>query len=290
MTPAYVYALLSKDVYKSNNAPLSCELRGRGWLRHELTAHEEAHFAKGFYGRIYWNKKRNEIVVAFRGTVRGEMENWKKNFEIVFLKKKGRYHDNANDLVDRAKKASRGFNLRANYRLTLTGHSLGGMMAMILAAENPQLRAIAFDSPGVGGVDGIPITEIKEYQESKMDCGGSAGGFNAIFSAGNGCRVTSWPVHKTVKKQYSNIQNIIVSGSALSSLGTHVGHVSALNLKTKACEADELVEVYFSSAPSLPGEYAGHLVRRAVNCAVIELHQITHITEKLRQQVIEIAV
>lgn len=151
----YEYALLSKAAY-FDAVPLEGEdnaiwekLIQKGWQRVELI-HDES----GYCGSIWANEANKQIVIAHRGS--RNATSWVTDIESVIQKKPGTFVSQAIKLMHHPRVLDF---CQQNYRLSTTGHSLGGFLAQVCVywAQRsefpetfyPDMSAIVFDSPGV---------------------------------------------------------------------------------------------------------------------------------------------
>lgn len=151
------YALLSQDVYRNQPAGPESELWNHGWQPVPLEGTPSASSdANNFYGRVYLNRKTREMVVAYRGTVPtpSHSQDIVADWDIVVKEIPSEYYPQAIRLFSAAMNYARANNIPSN-KVSITGHSLGGMLAKIVAAHNPDIIAVVFNAPGIGEVQGI---------------------------------------------------------------------------------------------------------------------------------------
>ncbi|MBI3777224.1 MAG: DUF2974 domain-containing protein, partial [Gammaproteobacteria bacterium] len=141
------YAALAGDVYNDAGAP-------EGWTRLEMPGGLTANSENGFYAAAYKNDESGEIVVAYRGT--DELQDAIPDVQFGSGVKPNQY-DNARAFYDAVKQQSGGASI------SLTGHSLGGGLAQLVAASthnDDRVSATAFNAPGVSGsldnIEGAP--------------------------------------------------------------------------------------------------------------------------------------
>ena len=147
------FALISKDVY--NPGKISSELSNMGWKREELSY--QPRFNSNFFSRLYIRKakdKKVEIaVIAFRGTMPFKHPyNDISDFKMAVLHELPISYKTARVFFHKAR-----WHVRENYPgvpIKLTGHSLGGALAQLIAAKNDQV-SVVFNSPGIGDLPDV---------------------------------------------------------------------------------------------------------------------------------------
>ena len=164
--PPRDYGLMSDYAYKdTENTAVPEELAAKGWERLESFQTKT-----GYYGVALINHQTGEVVISHRGTDmdRGDFLSLVPGAGILSeYFDTGPVNPNGSDLDDDAvlavggvpgqfldsrdfvskiesQLAQRGYD---HYQITHTGHSLGGFLADMHAAENEH-RAITFDNPG----------------------------------------------------------------------------------------------------------------------------------------------
>lgn len=151
------YAALAGDVYNNSGAP-------EGWTR--LSVSEDP--KNGFYAAAYKKDGSNEIVVVYRGTNESIFAgtDWNSNAQIGAGLRPDQYN-NARAFYDAVKQQSGGATI------SLTGHSLGGGLAQLVAASthnDDRVSATAFNAPGVSGsldnIKGAPADGDYAYVEN----------------------------------------------------------------------------------------------------------------------------
>jgi hypothetical protein len=92
------------------------------------------------------NPKTKEIIIAIAGTRFGEEEGISDILthpHIVFKNLENTYrYKEAKEFIDSIKKRYK------NYKIVVTGHSLGGRIAEGYGRENPDVKVVVFNSPG----------------------------------------------------------------------------------------------------------------------------------------------
>ncbi|MBC7990087.1 MAG: hypothetical protein H7Y19_10965, partial [Luteimonas sp.] len=145
------YARLADDVY--NDKRLEPRVNGAPFKAIRVVEN-----ASGYYGVIYKNVVTHELVVAHRGTefdgdklrdlvvTDGQMELIELNQQL----------DGARETVELARALARTMGPgRTEVTVTATGHSLGGALAQMTAAEYG-LRGETFNAYGAAGLHGTP--------------------------------------------------------------------------------------------------------------------------------------
>ena len=114
-----------------------------------------------FFARLYLRKNQagqmDAAVVAFRGTMPLQhLTNDIADFQIALLHELPIRYQAARVFFHKARSY-----VRENYpgvRIKLTGHSLGGALAQLIAAKNKQI-AVVFNSPGIADLPEIHSSE-----------------------------------------------------------------------------------------------------------------------------------
>lgn len=106
----------------------------------------------GFFARVFKNNGNNEVIIAFRGTNDNVLD-MKSNEAILKGEIPQQYYD-AKKLFENVKKEF------PNNKIVLTGHSLGGSLAHLVASSDSSTSAVTFNTLGVK-----PIVE--KYSEFK---------------------------------------------------------------------------------------------------------------------------
>ncbi len=87
---------------------------------------------------VYYKNQTGEYIIAIRGTWKIEDVYWDYKLAVGKLMKTGRFQE-AQRVIANVKL----INPRA--RVTLTGHSLGGNICILLALQNPEYRCVVFN-------------------------------------------------------------------------------------------------------------------------------------------------
>lgn len=156
------FALISEDIYKPDlpKGKISNQyLFHKYWSRSSM--HYLPQFDSNFFARLYIreseNKKATAAVIAFRGTMPfRHPENDLSDLEMAVLHKLPLSYESALIFFHKARNY-----VRQNYpgiRIKLTGHSLGGALAQLIAIKTHHI-AVVFNSPGIGELPDIDDKE-----------------------------------------------------------------------------------------------------------------------------------
>lgn len=130
---ADAYARMSKAIYAANPVAGQVAVVGQRALTDETGR---------FYAEVLEEPGKRAATVVFRGTRLGSQADIAANVA-NFFGVEGRYYGWAANLVSAVAAANPG------WVVTTTGHSLGGGLAIHAAAQNPGVRAIAFNPAGM---------------------------------------------------------------------------------------------------------------------------------------------
>jgi tetratricopeptide (TPR) repeat protein len=157
MPKPYDYALISQAIYsdslstEGSNRPIpevQRKLHNQGWRLLALVTP-----ASGYRGGIWVHEESKEMVLAHRGYQK--INSWLTDLETMYRNQGGAFAIEAIALLKHPEVV--GYR-QSGYRLSTTGHSLGGFLAQVcLYFANrddspetyyPEMRAYVFDSPG----------------------------------------------------------------------------------------------------------------------------------------------
>lgn len=141
MITFYDCALLSLDVYTDGSELDVAEARERGWRRADFTSDPES----GFAGALY-TRSRGPAVLACRGTEAGDPRDWRAVSDIGA----GRVPEAQVEAASQFLASHRARPGRSE-GMFLTGHSLGGVLAQLLALES-ESRAVVFNAPSIRAI------------------------------------------------------------------------------------------------------------------------------------------
>jgi hypothetical protein len=125
-------AQLSRSAYNQTGAPV-------GWSRLDIPSPDND---VGYYGVAFRDNATGEIVIANRGTEMLTSQDWSSNFQMAVNQLPDQYLF-AEQFLDQVVDAYS----NAGVSITITGHSLGGSLAQLLAAETG-LSATTFNAYG----------------------------------------------------------------------------------------------------------------------------------------------
>ncbi len=200
----YEYALISTAIYSDvliigmeDGVPVSEEhkqLREKGWRVEKLFTPED-----DYRGGIWINDEQQQIVIAHRGS--RNITSWVTDIESVIQLKPGNFVSDAiGTLQDPIVKEYR----ERGYRLSTTGHSLGGFLAQICVFWSqrqefedtyyPPMSAMVFDSPGA--LDFLEILQTNLSREKSR-----------------------------IKLEHLNVHNFCAMPTLVSTFGTQVGTI-----------------------------------------------------------------
>ncbi len=104
----------------------------------------------GFGASVYKNLNENEIIIAYRAT--NNQEGVVSDMEMIKGEIPSQY-DDAIELYDIIK------NAYPHFKISITGHSLGGSLAELVASSDKRTEAVTFDSFGT-----LPIVKSDDNQ------------------------------------------------------------------------------------------------------------------------------
>lgn len=167
----YAYGLLSKLIYRDDlvvpmtagmtKPALQITCEADGWVLQKFVRDEN-----GYIGGIFVREADQQVVIVHRGS--DNLESWLTDLETVIQGKPGGFLKSAIELV--ADPLVMSLVKRDGYRLSHTGHSLGGFLAQICVYWSqqeaypdtyiPDACAVTFDSPGAADLMGIMQSNV----------------------------------------------------------------------------------------------------------------------------------
>lgn len=145
----YEYALISKESYSKKRPSLNSPISRRGWERIKFIEDNA-----GYCASIWINHHKKQIVIAHRGAQ--NLNSFIAYSHSIIRLKPGHFVGAAIDLLQHPTVAA--YKVR-HYRLSTTGHSLGGFLAQVCVywakrsdfkeTFYPDMSAMVFDAPGV---------------------------------------------------------------------------------------------------------------------------------------------
>jgi len=142
----YDYARLSLAIY-SGAMDLRSEVKRDGWNTVDAIGGENLFFS--YNSMLFRNDQRREMVMVYEGStpLPSHVGDWANNVEQgTGIMAEGWQYERAKREALLAREEAR----RLNYRLTFTGHSLGGGLATA-AALHTNRPAVTFNAAGVNG-------------------------------------------------------------------------------------------------------------------------------------------
>ena len=143
MTTVNQSAYFSSNVYDNSGTPF-------GWTQLNITGYPNSNLSTGFYAAAYQNEATGEIIIAYSGTQPTDTGDLAALAQIAAGQVPDQYNDAAS--FYNAVRAQYG----ADANITLTGHSLGGSLASLVAASfttpDSVLQANVFNAVGAKGV------------------------------------------------------------------------------------------------------------------------------------------
>jgi hypothetical protein len=144
----YEYALLSEASYSDKLPSPNSTLSRMGWKR--IIFIED----NGYHGNIWIHHEKKQIVIAHRGS--DNVNSWIEYAHSIIRLKRGYFVNAAIDLLQHKTVVAY---KNQDYRLSTTGHSLGGFLAQVCVywakrsdfkeTFYPDMSAMVFDAPGV---------------------------------------------------------------------------------------------------------------------------------------------
>ncbi len=147
------FAEISQDAYNSRAKKPTPHLKNKQWFRNEETHYNSSFFARLYIRKSEINHTADAAVIAFRGTMPLKHPfNDISDFKMAVLHELPISYKSARVFFHKAR-----WYVRENYPdvpIKLTGHSLGGALAQLIAAKNEQ-TAVTFNSPGIGDLPDV---------------------------------------------------------------------------------------------------------------------------------------
>ncbi|PHQ88409.1 MAG: hypothetical protein COB42_08935, partial [Sulfurimonas sp.] len=107
--------------------------------------------SSGFDAVLFYDKDNNKYVMSIRGT---ELTSLADIYSDILLIKNGVAYDQTNDLSLFYETLISNNVLSSTDNLDVTGHSLGGVLAQVFSATNPDVvnNTYTYNAPGIGGL------------------------------------------------------------------------------------------------------------------------------------------
>ena len=103
---------------------------------------------KGFYAELYFNTKKKEAAYVIRGTdTGGDWADYLSDLQVGMGQVPDQFTRAAKGFEE-SKQMAKGVFLD-DYKIYLTGHSLGGGLASLLSAKHGGLPTVTFNAPGM---------------------------------------------------------------------------------------------------------------------------------------------
>ncbi|MCL7423230.1 MAG: alpha/beta hydrolase [Methylobacter sp.] len=131
----FVYALMSNNVYRDNEGKPNFILPNWAGVLRKVS---DSGLAFEEYHKKNENGELIEIAIAFKGTDFGELNDWRTNFSFV----EPQQYRQARDFVEEV--LARDY-VNESVKITATGHSLGGGIALNMSLLYPGVDAVTFN-------------------------------------------------------------------------------------------------------------------------------------------------
>ena len=180
----FVHGLLSKHVYQDSGPGEKVIIEGNPEWKDKLKSDWKVYdvvneFEKcGYYGVIYINESKKQLVIAHRGT--SNLGGAKTDINEVLSKKIGPAIEKAYATVDRViKLVKSGPDIKGSpntkgFNVSVTGHSLGGYFSALSAffayKKEYVVKGVIFDSPGTGAMMEQLSSNVVNIRNNKTEC------------------------------------------------------------------------------------------------------------------------
>ncbi len=116
------------------------------WIRHRSYGNMTG---KGFYAELYVNNKKKEASLAIRGTdgADGDMSDFASDAQLALGYTPSQYNYAEKAYSQSINEANKLFG--RGHKFYLTGHSLGGGLASLVAAKKGGIPTVTFNAPGM---------------------------------------------------------------------------------------------------------------------------------------------
>ena len=139
----YVYALMSNNVYRDNEGKPNFKIPNWEGVQRKSS---ESGLAFEEYHRKNKHGKLVEIAIAFKGTDFSELNDWKANLSLLEPQQYRQARDFIEEVLARP-------DVSENVKITVTGHSLGGGIALNMSLLYPSVDAVTFNQSPRGFYD-----------------------------------------------------------------------------------------------------------------------------------------
>jgi len=181
------YALMSADVYHRRNTDDVADRRYRNILGHQRwyrinNIPNEPIFGGDLYARLFIHEPVGSspdiAVVAYRGTLLDRLGNLESDFEIAVENQIPGRFAKAMNFYHRAKNYLKAMYPDRSIPIRLTGHSLGGAYAQLVAIQTAN-KAVTFNAPGIGQIQHIGASG-KNYDHLILNINSTEGVINKV--------------------------------------------------------------------------------------------------------------
>ena len=228
------FADFSADVYNETTFYQKSRLLKTQWLAISIPESLALPYEKAFFARLYIKKINNKnvaAVVAYRGTLVDKIENDIDDIRIGLKKIPTSYTSAERFYCHANQYAKKKFGLGVK----LTGHSLGGALAQLVAikaAAHPQ--TVAFNSPGIGDLNTIDPDGSYPYLHNINSKKGLINKFNHTVGSVDEIKIESGDTAKTIANTLALLPGLKIIGGASKLLSYYQKHqisnvISTLN-------------------------------------------------------------